>query len=110
MWFRGTAREDDQQRQFERVALVAAIVPLTFAIFGAAVPAYGLRYNTLFGFLLFMAAGLALIARRRGPEWLHVLGGAGVLPGGVEEIERGPPIPAGDSRTGARQRVGGRHG
>ncbi|HUP46613.1 MAG TPA: DUF2339 domain-containing protein [Thermoanaerobaculia bacterium] len=79
LWLRGTARADEQQSQFERVALVSGILPLTFAIFGAAVPAYGLRYNTLFGFLLFMAAGLAVIARRRGPEWLHVLGGAGVL-------------------------------
>ena len=79
LWMRGTARDDGEQRKFERVALVAAILPLTFAIFGAAVPAYGLRFNTLFGFLLFMALGLAVIAKRRGPVWLHVLGGAGTL-------------------------------
>ncbi|HET7705168.1 MAG TPA: DUF2339 domain-containing protein [Thermoanaerobaculia bacterium] len=79
LWLRGAAREDDEQRKFERVSLVAAILPLTFALFGAAVPAYGLRYNTLFAFLLFMAAGLAVIARWRGPVWLHALGGAGTL-------------------------------
>jgi uncharacterized membrane protein len=79
LWMRGTVRDDGEQRKFERVALVAAILPLTFAIFGAAVPAYGLRFNTLFGFLLFMALGLAAIAKRRGPVWLHVLGGAGTL-------------------------------
>ena len=79
LWMRGTARTDGQQRQFERTSMAAAMLPLTFAIFGAAVPAYGIRYNTLFGFLFFMAAGLAVIAWRRGPQWLHVLGGAGVL-------------------------------
>lgn len=79
LWIRGAAREDDEQRKFERVSLAAAILPLTFALFGAAVPAYGLRYNTLFGFLLFMAAGLAVISRWRGPVWLHALGGAGTL-------------------------------
>lgn len=79
LWLRGTARDDRQQLTFERLALASAILPLTFAIFGAAVPAYGLRYNTLFGFLLFMAAGLAIIGKKRGPAWLHVLGGAAVL-------------------------------
>ncbi|HUP50103.1 MAG TPA: DUF2339 domain-containing protein [Thermoanaerobaculia bacterium] len=79
LWMRGASRDDQQQLTFERVSLVAAILPLTFAIFGAAVPAYGARYNTLFAFLLFMAAGLAVIAKFRGPRWLHVLGGAAVL-------------------------------
>jgi uncharacterized membrane protein len=79
LWMRGAAEGDLQQKRFERLSMVAAILPIAFAIFGAAVPAYGARYNTLFAFLLFMAAGLATIARLRGPEWLHVLGGAGVL-------------------------------
>jgi hypothetical protein len=74
LWLRGTSTTDGKQTQFDRVSMAASILPLAFAIFGAAVPAYGARYNTLFGFLLFMAAGLALVARFRGPQWLHLLG------------------------------------
>ncbi|HEV7766988.1 MAG TPA: DUF2339 domain-containing protein [Thermoanaerobaculia bacterium] len=69
----------DDQPIFERVALAAVALPLAFGIFTAAVPAYGARYNTLFGFLLLVAAGLAIIAVVRKQSWLHVLGGASVL-------------------------------
>ncbi|HEX6178374.1 MAG TPA: DUF2339 domain-containing protein, partial [Thermoanaerobaculia bacterium] len=74
LWLR-----DANGPQFERLGLISAALPLAFAIFAAAVPAYGARYNTLLGFLLFMAAGCALIAWKRGPEWLDVVAGAGVL-------------------------------
>src|SRR6266849_1193372 len=76
LWLRGAG---GKRREFRRVALVSAIVPLAFAIFGAAVPAYGTRYNILFTFLLLMAAGLAVIAGTRGPQWLHTLGGLATL-------------------------------
>lgn len=66
-------------RIFERVSLAAVALPLAFGIFAAAVPAYGARYHTLFGFLLLVAAGLALIAVARKQGWLHILGGAAVL-------------------------------
>jgi uncharacterized membrane protein len=74
-------RDDAQpgQRIFDRVSLAAAALPLTFGIFAAAVPAYGARYHTLFGFLLLVASGLAFIAVVRREEWLHAIGGGAVL-------------------------------
>jgi hypothetical protein len=65
--------------RFDRVALAAAALPLAFGIFAAAVPAYGARYHTLFGFLLLVATGLAVIAVVRRHAWLHAIGGAAVL-------------------------------
>ncbi|HVS30463.1 MAG TPA: DUF2339 domain-containing protein [Thermoanaerobaculia bacterium] len=79
LWLRGAGRRDGRQSGFDRISLAASVLPLAFAIFGAAVPAYGSRYNTLFGFLLFMVIGLAVIARMRGPQWLHVLGAVAAL-------------------------------
>ena len=78
LWLRGGfgARSSTE---FKHVALTSAILPLAFAIFGAAVPAYGARYNVLFAFLLLMTAGLAAIAITRGPQWLHALGGVATL-------------------------------
>jgi uncharacterized membrane protein len=73
LWVR--RREDGKQRTFDTAAIAAAVLPLLFAIFTAAVPAYGTHYNILFGFLLIIVAGLAAIAITRGPAWLHVLGG-----------------------------------
>jgi uncharacterized membrane protein len=74
-------RDDDEgtRRIFERVSLAAVALPVAFGIFVAAVPAYGARYHTLFGFLLLVAAGLAFIAVARKLAWLHMLGGAAVL-------------------------------
>ncbi|MFL6247184.1 MAG: DUF2339 domain-containing protein, partial [Thermoanaerobaculia bacterium] len=65
--------------RFDRIALAAAVLPLAFGIFAAAVPAYGARYHTLFGFLLLVATGLAVIAVVRRHAWLHAIGGAAVL-------------------------------
>src|SRR5207247_578739 len=56
-----------------------ATMPLLFAVFGAAVPGYGARYNVLFGFLLLVSAALAVIARFREPRWLHLVGGAATV-------------------------------
>jgi hypothetical protein len=75
-------RRDDEasgQRLFDRISLAAAALPLTFGIFAAAVPAYGARYHTLFGFLLLVATGLAFIAVVRRQAWLHAIGGGAVL-------------------------------
>jgi len=77
LWIR--RRDDGQQRTFDTAAIAAAVLPLLFAIFTAAVPAYGTHYNILFGFLLIIAAGLGAIAIFRGPAWLHTLGGITVL-------------------------------
>jgi uncharacterized membrane protein len=72
-------RGDGKQPQFDVIAVTGATLPLLFAVFAAAVPAYGARYNILFGFLLLVAGGLAAIAVTRGPEWLHLLGGGTTL-------------------------------
>ncbi|HET8773451.1 MAG TPA: DUF2339 domain-containing protein, partial [Thermoanaerobaculia bacterium] len=76
LWIR---RDDQQQRTFDRLGEFGAAMPLLFALFAAAVPAYGARFNVLFGFLLAMAAGLAIIAKVRGIEWLHALGLVGTI-------------------------------
>jgi uncharacterized membrane protein len=75
----GRRDDDNAQSIFDRVGIAAAALPLAFGIFTAAVPAYGARYNTLFGFLLLVAAGLALIAIARRHLWLHLISGAAVL-------------------------------
>ncbi|MGZ5442054.1 MAG: DUF2339 domain-containing protein [Thermoanaerobaculia bacterium] len=67
-------RDDNQQRVFDRMGQLGAALPLLFALFAAAVPAYGARTNVLFGFLLLIAAGLGVIAMLRDIEWLHAVG------------------------------------
>ena len=71
LWMR---RDDPKQRLFDRLGQAGAAMPLLFALFAAAVPAYGSRYNVLFAFLLLMAAGLGIIAMLRKIEWLHAIG------------------------------------
>jgi uncharacterized membrane protein len=70
---------DKKQSIFDRIGVAGAALPLLFGAFIAAVPAYGARYNVLFGFLLLIAAGLAAIAVARGIAWLHLLGGVTTL-------------------------------
>lgn len=79
LWLGRRDEEASGQRIFDRVSLAAAALPLTFGIFAAAVPAYGARYHTLFGFLLLVAAGLAFIAVVKRQAWLHAIGGGAVL-------------------------------
>ena len=78
LWMRGGFAAKSSS-EFKHVALTSAILPLAFAVFGSAVPAYGARYNVLFGFLLLMTAGLAVVASWRGPDWLHALGGVAAV-------------------------------
>ena len=75
LWLGRRTDEDSKQAHFDRAAMAGAALPLLFAIFTAALPAYGARYNTLFGFLLLIVAGLAAIAIARGLTWLQQLGG-----------------------------------
>lgn len=72
-------RDDPQQRFFDRVAQVSVALPLLFALFAAAVPAYGARYHVLFGFLLLMVIGLGVIAMLRDKPWLHATGVAAAI-------------------------------
>lgn len=70
---------DEKQTVFERIALATSVVPLFFAVFAAAVPAYGSRYHVLFAFLLLINAALAVIAILRKHAWLNTIGGIGAL-------------------------------
>ncbi len=79
LWLSRRDGEATGRRVFDRISLTAAALPLTFALFAAAVPAYGARYHTLFGFLLLVATGLALIAAVRQQAWLHAIGAGAVL-------------------------------
>lgn len=76
LWLR---REDAAQAGFDRVAIFAAIAPLFFALFLAAVPVYGAHLHLLFGFLLLLCGGLGVIAMGRGREWVHAVGAAAML-------------------------------
>jgi uncharacterized membrane protein len=76
LWLR--RRADNAQRSFDLAAVSSAGLPLLFAIYVAAVSSYGVQYNVLFTFLLFISTGLSVIAIFRGPSWLHLLGGATV--------------------------------
>jgi uncharacterized membrane protein len=79
LWIGRRGADEAKQRVFDRVGLAAAALPLAFAVFAAAIPTYGARYHTLFGFLLLIASGLAFIAVSRGERWLHAIGGGTVL-------------------------------
>jgi hypothetical protein len=70
---------DRGQVLFDRIAAAGAVLPLLFAAFTAAVPAYGAYTTILFTYLILLAAGLAVIAATRGPDWLHLLGGVSTL-------------------------------
>jgi len=74
LWLR--RRADQAQQRFDFAAISSAGLPLLFAIYVAAVSSYGMQYNVLFTFLLFITTGLSVIAIFRGPAWLHLLGGA----------------------------------
>ncbi|MGA7615984.1 MAG: DUF2339 domain-containing protein [Thermoanaerobaculia bacterium] len=66
---------DGEEKKFESIAAFSSALPLVFAVYFAAAPAYGARFGLLFFFLLLVDAGLAAIAiSRRGPEVLHLLG------------------------------------
>lgn len=78
LWL-GRKEGDGAQTIFDRVAISGAALPLVFAVFAAAVPAYGARFHILFAFLLLMDIGLAAIAITRGHHWLHLLGAGTTL-------------------------------
>jgi hypothetical protein len=73
----GGARAADST--IARTAAVAAVLPLGFAFYAAATPAYGARFGFLFGFLFLLQAGLAAVAAFRGPRVLHPLAAGSTL-------------------------------
>ncbi len=74
-----TRSADESTGLFAQTTAISVALPLLFALFMAATPAYGERYWLLFGFLFLVDAGLAAIAVKRGPELLHVAGGIGTV-------------------------------
>ncbi len=76
---RHAAARDTDDATFERTAIAAAIMPLLFAVYFAAVPAYGANATLLFGFLLLVDAGLFAIAIGRGQPLLHLTGAVATL-------------------------------
>ena len=77
LMFAGGARgaaADTNGQSFEKTALVSATMPLLFALYLAAVPAYGSRPSLLFGFLILIDVGLLAIAIARRQGLLHAVG------------------------------------
>ena len=70
---------DATELTFERTALIAAGLPLFFAVYLAAVPAYGQHTGILFGLLLIVDVGLLAIALARKEELLHAVGASGTI-------------------------------
>jgi uncharacterized membrane protein len=70
---------DSKQSLFRHTATAASVLPLLFAIFTAAVPAYGRQYLLLFAVLFCIDVGFAILARVRGPGALHLAAGASTL-------------------------------
>jgi Predicted membrane protein (DUF2339) len=64
---------------FERTAIAAAVLPLLFAAYLAAVPAYGAHPWLLFGFLLIIDAGLLAVALARRQELPHAAGAVATI-------------------------------
>jgi uncharacterized membrane protein len=60
--------------QFEQTALISSALPLAFAVYLAAIPAYGEHSALLLGFLLAVDAGLLAISLARRQPLLHALG------------------------------------
>jgi uncharacterized membrane protein len=74
----GRGREEAQPT-FGRMAVASAVVPLLFGLYLAAVPAYGAHTALLFGFVLVVSAGLAVVASVRGPDNVHLVGALGTV-------------------------------
>ena len=71
--------DDSLERRFAQTAVIAAVLPLLFAAYLAAVPAFGARYGLLFGFLFLVVSGLAAIAIWRGPQVVLQIGAVSTL-------------------------------
>ena len=71
--------EDAMGASLDRLGVAAAAMPLLFAVYLSAVPAYGLRVGMLFGFLLLIDAALTAVAIGRRDELPHAIGGVATL-------------------------------
>jgi uncharacterized membrane protein len=80
IWIAKAKEPEKSSRLFEWTAQAGALLPLLFAFYGAAVPAFGERVSLLFFFLLVVDAGLAIVVLAgRMPGILHLLGGVSTV-------------------------------
>ena len=73
------ASDASDEGGFERTAVISAAMPLLFAFYLAAVPAYAARPSLLFGFLFLVDVGLFVIALTRRQEVLHAIGAVATM-------------------------------
>jgi uncharacterized membrane protein len=71
---RSSEEPGPDRSQFEQTAIVSSALPLAFAVYLAAIPAYGRHSGLLLGFLLVIDAGLLAISIVRRQPLLHALG------------------------------------
>ncbi|MHB9002116.1 MAG: DUF2339 domain-containing protein, partial [Thermoanaerobaculia bacterium] len=73
-------KDESWSQTFEKFGAIGAILPLAFAVYFAAVPAFGSHYHLFFGFLFCVAAGSAAVAAARpGMSPIHAFAAAAVL-------------------------------
>ena len=78
--FGARASSDEMEgRTLGRIGLAAAGMPLVFAAYLAAVPAYGSRPDLLFGFLFIVDAGLLAVTIVRREVLAHAIGAAAAV-------------------------------
>jgi Predicted membrane protein (DUF2339) len=70
----GGTPSDSSEWVFEQTALLSSVLPLLFAIYLAAIPAFGAHAALLFGFLLVIDLGLLAVAIARKQEVVHAVG------------------------------------
>src|SRR4029077_4116245 len=70
----GASTEEPTRQTLGQLGLAAAAMPVIFAAYLAAVPAYGARPGLLLGFLLIVDVGLLAVTVARGEELAHAIG------------------------------------
>jgi uncharacterized membrane protein len=74
-----TRAADQHESVFEHTGFATSLVPLVFAVYLAAIPAYGAQATLLFGFLFIIDAGLLAVAIGRREDRLHAVAGAATM-------------------------------
>jgi hypothetical protein len=75
-----TKKKRDDESLIDRTVAISSLLPLLFAFYLAAVPAYGHAASLLFVYLLCIDIGVAILAiTRRAPEEVHLMAGIGTL-------------------------------
>src|SRR5262249_32004998 len=77
--FRARSDNGSMEATLDRSGLMASAMPLVFAVYVSAVPAYGAHAGLLFGFLFLIDAALLAIAVARRNDIVHLAGGGATL-------------------------------